>query len=326
MRKQRSAVWVCLVASVVVLPAAVTRAYDPLVAVNDLEAVERLSLHDLARDREMPLLVALPAIAEPAPVVLFSHGLGGSREACRYLREHWASRGYVAVFLQHPGSDSSVWQGVPLRERRAAMQAAASPGRSRDRIGDVGFVLDALAEWNADASHPFAGRFDLEHVGMSGHSFGAHTTQAVSGQSGWPARNGPDPRIDAAVIFSPGSPAGMRTPKDAFGEVAIPWLLMTGTEDVAPVGNQSVETRLAVFPALPPGSKYELVFEGGTHAAFTDGGEQARRRNPNHHRAIQAITTAFWDAFLRGDKDAAVWLDGDGPRSMLEAKDRWQTK
>lgn len=326
MTKQRSAVWCCLVASMVLLPASVTRAYDPLMAVSDLEAVERMSLHDAARDREIPLLVALPVSDEPAPVVLFSHGLGGSREACGYLREHWASRGYATVFLQHPGSDATVWQDVPLRERRAAMEKAASARNSQDRIADVGFVLDTLAEWNADASHPFAGRFDLEHVGMSGHSFGAKTTQAVSGQSGWPARNGSDPRIDAAVIFSPGSPAGARTPEDAFAQVAIPWLLMTGTEDVSPIGNQSVESRLAVFPALPPGNKYELVFEAGTHAAFTDGGQQASRRNPNHHRAIQAITTAFWDAFLRGDKDAVAWLDGDGPRSVLEEKDRWQTK
>ncbi|TVS18351.1 MAG: hypothetical protein EA424_11050 [Planctomycetaceae bacterium] len=44
-------------------------------------------------------------------------------------------------------------------------------------------VLDRLAEWNAAADHALAGRLDLHRVGMSGHSFGAQTTQAVSGQS-----------------------------------------------------------------------------------------------------------------------------------------------
>jgi len=49
-------------------------------------------------------------------------------------------------------------------------------------------------------------------------------------------------------------------------------------------------------------------------------------RNPNHHRAILALSTAFWDAYLRGDAAARAWLDGDGPRSVLEPKDRWQKK
>ena len=31
-------------------------------------------------------------------------------------------------------------------------------------------------------------------------------------------------------------------------------------------------------------------------------------------------------AHLHDDADAQAWLDGDGPRSVLEEKDRWQTK
>jgi hypothetical protein len=41
---------------------------------------------------------------------------------------------------------------------------------------------------------------------------------------------------------------------------------------------------------------------------------------------ILALSTAFWDAFLREDDDARAWLDGDGPRTLLEADDRWQRK
>jgi len=47
-------------------------------------------------------------------------------------------------------------------------------------------------------------------------------------------------------------------------------------------------------------------------------------RNPNHHRVMLALTTAFWDGYLRGDKDALAWLNGAGPRSVLEPADRWQ--
>ncbi len=301
-------------------------AYDPLTLTAEAEPPRRLAVEDPARDREIPLLVSLPQGDGPAAVVLFSHGLGGSRDGCRYLREHWSGRGYAAVFLQHPGSDALVWQGVPVGERRAAMQEAASAANMRHRIADVGCVLDTLGRWNTEPAHPLCGRLDLEQVGMSGHSFGAQTTQAVSGMSGRPARLGPDPRINAAVIFSPGRPVGLRTAEAAFGEVRIPWLLMTGTKDVSPIGNQTVESRLEVFPALPPGDKYELVFEGGTHAAFTDGRGLPSERNPNHHRAILAITTAFWDAYLRQNAAAEAWLTGDGPRSVLAEQDRWQTK
>jgi hypothetical protein len=47
-------------------------------------------------------------------------------------------------------------------------------------------------------------------------------------------------------------------------------------------------------------------------------------RNPNHHRVILALSTAFWDAYLRGDAQALAWLNGSGPRSVLEAADLWQ--
>ena len=48
--------------------------------------------------------------------------------------------------------------------------------------------------------------------------------------------------------------------------------------------------------------------------------------DPRYHRAILALSTAFWDAYLRQDPAARAWLQGDGPRSVLEAKDRWQHK
>jgi predicted dienelactone hydrolase len=79
-------------------------AYDPLaLPTGPLPAPLDLSCRDEARRREIPLRVHLPTVAKPAPVVLFSHGLGGNREGSAFLGRHWAARGYVAVFLQHPG-------------------------------------------------------------------------------------------------------------------------------------------------------------------------------------------------------------------------------
>ena len=122
--------------------------------------------------------------------------------------------------------------------------------------------------------------------------------------------------------------AAIGQPEDAFGQVQIPWMLMTGTHDQAMIGQATPQSRRLVFPALPPGNKYELVLDQGEHSAFTETrlpGEK-NKRNPNHHRVILALSTAFWDAYLKGDQPAKAWLDGEGPRTVLEAPDLWQKK
>jgi len=44
------------------------------------------------------------------------------------------------------------------------------------------------------------------------------------------------------------------------------------------------------------------------------------------HRAILAISTAFWEAWLAGNADARTWLNGAAPRTVLEPADEWQRK
>lgn len=303
--------------------------YDPLtLPANFRTQVLDLSVNDAARQRELPLRLYLPATSAPAPVVIFSHGLGGSSEGNAYLGQHWVGRGYVVIYLQHPGSDASVWRDQPQASRMSSLRQAASAKNFILRVKDVSALIDQLEHWNRDGSHPLAGRLDLARIGMSGHSFGAITTQAVSGQVFMGGRYATtDPRIKAAIAFSPSSPRH-GSAEAAFGKVAIPWLLMTGTHDIAAIGKIDLDSRLAVFPALPPGGKYEAVLDGAEHSAFGDRAlpGESGQRNPNHHRAILALSTAFWDAWLQQDAAARAWLDGDGPRSVLETQDRWQRK
>ncbi len=301
--------------------------YDPL-AVNPAfhAGIVDVSFHDATRNRDIPLRIYLPTNTTPEPVILFSHGLGGSRTGSAFLGEHWAARGYVAVFVQHPGSDDSVWKEARPLERMQAMKQAASLSNFLLRVKDIPAVLDQLAIWNTDRISQLSGRLDLKKVGMSGHSFGAVTTEAVSGEaSPTGTQQFTDPRIKAAIAFSPSIPkAG--SPEKAFGSVKIPWMLMTGTKDVAPIGDTDVAARLKVYPALHGAPKYEVVLDGAEHSVFTDRalpGDHAPR-NPNHHRVILALSTAFWDACLRGDAGAQAWLNGSGPRSVMEAADQWQ--
>ena len=303
--------------------------YDPLATPAEVKSQTiDFQIADKQRQRDIPIRVYLPTGTAPSPVVLFSHGLGGSREGNAYLGRHWAARGYVAVFLQHPGSDTSVWKDKPPAQRMEAMRQAANGKNFLLRVKDIPAVLDQLERWNKDEGHTLAGRLDMAHVGMSGHSFGAVTTQAVSGQR--TARGGTglaDSRIDAAVVMSPSSPR-RGTARAAFSKVSLPWLLMTGTKDVSPIGNADLQSRLAVFASLLPGGKYELVLDGAEHSAFSERSPRGKSgaRNPNHHRAILAVSTAFWDAYLGNDSLARDWLDGDGAKSVLEKSDRWQRK
>lgn len=314
--------------SALTCPSSSEAGYDPLLIDKYQPEQKDLIVKDQKRSREIPIRLYLPKEKTPAPVVLFSHGLGGSREGSAYLGNHWAARGYVAVFLQHPGSDDSVWKDKPPAQRMAAMQAAADLENFLLRVDDVRVVLDQLDQWNKSSGNPLSGRIDMKRIGMSGHSFGAVTTQALSGQRFVRGTDVSDPRIKAAVIMSPSGPRLGGNPAQAFGSVKIPWMLLTGTRDTAPLGDATIESRLSVFPALPAGGKYELVLYNAEHSAFTERAlpGDSQPRNPNHHRTILALTTAFWDAYLRDDPNARKWLDGDGPRKTLDKEDRWQRK
>jgi dienelactone hydrolase len=198
----------------------------------------RLEWADSARERVVPIKIYYPEeISGPFPVIVFSHGLGGTRDTYEYLGSHWASHGYVAVHLQHHGSDDAVWRestGLGAAMARSAM----NPRNALDRALDVHFALDQLALFDKQASSPLAGRLDLTRVGVAGHSFGAWTTLAVAGQT--MARSGArflDPRVKAAIAMSAPTPPALAMGADAgsiYGGIRIPILHMTGTEDEVP--------------------------------------------------------------------------------------------
>src|SRR5205823_14014893 len=102
------------------------------------------------------------------PVVVFSPGFGVERELYAGLVEDLANHGYVVVAIDHP-HDASVVQfpdgHVVMPGSQMDITAALSV-----RVADTRFVLTELARLGRAGS--FAGRFDLGHVGMFGHSLG----------------------------------------------------------------------------------------------------------------------------------------------------------
>ena len=260
--------------------------------------------------------------------MLFSHGLGGSRENGAYLGTHWAQAGYIALFMQHPGSDESIWKNVPISERKKALQSGASGKTFSDRMGDVPFVLDLLERWNKEAEHPLMGRMDLDHIGMSGHSYGAVTTQAVMGQKWGNKQPYHDPRLDAFILMSP-SPPPVGTSESAYGHIDAPVFCMTGTKDETVLKTRAhvtPESRQSVFPSLKEGGKYHIVFKDGQHFIFSGSTRRGKERHPRFHPAILQLSTSFWDAHLKDDKKAKQWLQSDKVRELLIDDDLYQWK
>jgi dienelactone hydrolase len=288
-----------------------------------------MDFEDASRTRVVPVKIYAPESAPgPFPVILFSHGLGGSREGYGYLGRQWAAHGYVVIHLQHAGSDDSVWRDQPLTERMAAMRrAAAQPGNAAARARDVSFVIDQLTQLAATNS-AWRARLDLTHIGVAGHSFGAHTTLTVAGAvySGARTNTFTDGRVKAAIPMSAPVPANHSRLDAVFAGVNIPCLHMTGTEDHSPIGDTRAEDRRLPYDHCRNSEQFLITFAGGDHAIF--GGRERRlggRKDAEFQELIAQSSLAFWDAWLRGDATARQWLRTEfgavlGPRGRFEQK------
>lgn len=284
---------------------------------------------DASRDRKVPVKIYYPETGKgPFPVIVFSHGLGGSRETYGYLGRHWASHGYVSVHPQHLGSDDAVWRGNG-QPGRSMVRAAADPRNARDRALDVRFVLDRLETLNREAS-PLKGRLDLHAIGMAGHSFGAWTTLAVAGEVfGRAGRISlADPCVRAGIEMSAPVPRPGVDLDQAYGRIKIPILHMTGTLDDSPIGDTKAEQRRIPFDHIRGADQYLVTFQGGDHMIFSGRFVGARKRQQDalFQDLIRQGTIAFWDAYLKGDANAKSWLARGGYAAELGKDGKFEEK
>jgi len=273
-------------------------------------AVLREDWKDAARNRTVPVRIDYPAkIAGPCPVIILSHGLGGSREGLAAYGEYWAEHGYIAVHLQHIGSDDSIWKGQQMAAAMKSAKAAASSEQFIARTGDVKFALDELERRNSDAQWPLHGKLDLTRIAMAGHSFGAVTTQAMCGQSYPGGFSYFDQRIKVGLAFSP-SPPKDGDLKRAFAHITIPMFHLTGTIDDAPQFVSSVKAadRRVPYDNINTSDEYLLILTGADHMAL--GGRSRTSEDKAWQDLIGKSTTAFLNKYLKGDKSQATYLDG----------------
>lgn len=279
-----------------------------------IPAAERITVmreewRDPARDRIVPVKLYIPAGQGPFPVVMHSHGLGGSREGSMVILEQLAHAGFLVVALQHPGSDTSILGELGARaSRRNPVDADAAVQRYRD----VPFAIDELARINA-APGRLQGKLDITRIGMSGHSFGAIGTLVALGQNvpGAPAGAFRESRIVAGIVYSPNAPRN-ESPETALRAIETPILHFTGTEDRTPLDREATPWgRTIPFQHIEAPDQFLVVINGGDHMLFSGRRLAEGRPEPNdlaHTRLITEETIRFWRAYLLGDRQAAAQL------------------
>jgi predicted dienelactone hydrolase len=307
-------------------------AYEPAQPIGEIEVL-RLEWKDEKRKRQVPAKIYLrKENTAPSAVVIFSHGLGGSREGYEYLGRHWAGCGYVSVHLQHLGSDDAVWKEVGRADRKKALDRAAFDfANAENRPRDVSFAIDALTAANADTRSTLYQRLELGKIGVAGHSFGGFTALAVAGQtlglSG--SISLADPRVKAVVQMSAPLPQRASDRQQVFGRIKIPVFHLTGTQDDSLIGNTTAEQRRIPFDSMKNAETSLLIFEDGDHMIFSDAPRRdsaQQEQDAIFHRHICAATTAWWDAYLREDSAAKHWLLAGAFTERLGKSGRFETK
>jgi len=275
---------------------------------------------DLVKLGDLQLRITYPEGRAKCPVLLFSHGLWGSRRGYEPLATYWASNGYVCIQPDHPDS-----RALGRMERRDAMR------HWKTRPQQVTLILDKLTEIEKLVP-ALKERLDKERIGMGGHSYGAHTAQLLAGVRPLGGRHKlADPRIKAFVWLSPQGEGGLFE-KRSWEGVKPPVMVISGSRDASPLDpTHTGEWRLGAWRNLPAADGTRiLVFVDGMHHGF--GGISgvawpgAGPRNDDQVRLTQQVSLAFFDAHVRGNSQAAEWLASGAAKKAYGLKLRYERK
>lgn len=268
--------------------------------------VEDITLQDVKRSRDVPLKIYFPKTEHKSPVIIFSHGAGGSREGFSHLGQFWAAKGYCVVHVTHKGTDTETLRNYGFEMIR---QTAFEPETWVDRAQDISFVINELSRMTNLVAE-LEGKLDAQIIGLGGHSLGAHTAALIAGAK-LPASQLieqplADQRVRSFLLISPPvSPRGTNRfglNRHSWATVRAPTMVMTGTEDqLSPLAPAML--RQVPYRCMPGGDKYLTVLEGAEHSSYGDRGSNSRE-GQQHQFFVRTISLLFWDAYLKGSKAA----------------------
>jgi hypothetical protein len=190
-------------------------------------------------------------------------------------------------------------------------------------------VLDQLPAF-ASENPEISAVMDLSTLGMSGHSFGAMTTQAMAGQK-FPGDHTDDSgvlidfheeRFKAGIAYSmvPNRKLYGEAPeKYLYGPIAIPMFYMTGTKDDSPLEGFSYDQRVVVYDHSGNPEKYLMILNDGDHMVYngTRGKLEPNPLREKHEEILKIFSLAYWDAYLKNDTAAMQWLKGGAAAEWL---------
>jgi predicted dienelactone hydrolase len=185
---------------------------------NSAERLEKLGPYTLGVSMNTPI------VAGVFPLVVISHGTGGSHLVYRTLAAHLARNGFVVAMPEHPGNN---------RNNNELVDTVANLA---NRPRHIRLVID----W-ALSSEAFGSSLMPDKVAVIGHSMGGYTALAIAGgiPTAFPRETpdqrarqidvDPDGRVKAVVLLAPAS-AWFMAP-DALIGVRVPILMWTAEKD-----------------------------------------------------------------------------------------------
>ena len=101
---------------------------------------------------------------------------------------------------------------------------------------------------------------------------------------------------------------------------------MTGTLDNSPIGDTMAKDRRLPFDHITIPDQYLVIFIGGEHMIFSGRGRLLEGGKEAVHDLIRVTTTAFWDAYLKDDKQAKAYLAEGGLQKLLGREATFEKK
>ena len=151
------------------------------------------------------------------PLILISHGNGGSPFIYRTISTYLAKKGFIVAMIEHYGNN------------RNNNELERSVKNLQYRPRHISTTIDHLLADNTFGQHILE-----DKIGIIGHSFGGYTALAIAGgqvfaQKGKPVATQNDSRIKTLVLMAPA--AGYFLAPNALSEVTIPILLLIAEHD-----------------------------------------------------------------------------------------------
>ncbi|AVT31768.1 chlorophyllase [Plantactinospora sp. BC1] len=283
------------------------------------------------RDEDLQVRVSAPVTGDELPVIVFSHGFGGSLDSYAPLVDFWTAHGFAV--LQPTHLDSRTLDVTPDDPRY--------PKIWRFRVEDLTRVLDELDRIEA-AVPGLAGRLDRGRIAVAGHSWGAQTASMLLGArvldaQGVPGDDLSDPRIGAGVLLALAGTGGADlTPFAAehfsfmnpdFTGMTTPALVVAGDRDQSALTARGPEWFTDAY-FQSPGARSLLTLFGAEHSLGGISGYDSTETtdgSPERVALVQRLSSAFLRSALYPTDTcwavaSAALAEGTDPLGRVETR------